>query len=102
MWMKKKYLEILVLFMLTNCTSILQPANMIIQISLKHAFMLQFNAWTMDNITKQLDKGEEVVLDFKMSTIKPLLCCWLHKAWLHVFQKKTRHDFQKNRSKLVY
>jgi hypothetical protein len=30
----------------------------------------------------------EVQLDFKMSTIKPLLCSWLHKAWLHVFEKQ--------------
>jgi hypothetical protein len=86
--MKIKHPEILVLFIPANCISVLQPADIIIQRPLKHAFMLQFNAWTMDNITKQLNKGEEVALDFKMSTIKPLLCCWLHKAWLHVFQKQ--------------
>ena len=86
-WIKRKHLEILILFIPANCISVLQVANIIIQRPLKHAFMLQFNSWTMENITKQLENGEEVTLDFKMSTIKPLLCQWLHKAWFHVFEK---------------
>jgi hypothetical protein len=87
-WVKKKHPEILILFIPTNCRAVLQPADIIIQRPLKHAFMLQFNSWTMENVSKQLDKGSEVELNFKMSTIKPLLCSWLHKAWLHVFKKQ--------------
>jgi hypothetical protein len=87
-WVKTKHPQILILFIPANCTAVLQPADIIIQRPLKHAFMLQFNSWTMDNINKQLEKGDEVFLDFKMSAIKPLLCSWLHKAWLHVFEKQ--------------
>jgi hypothetical protein len=87
-WVKKKHPEILILFIPANCTAVLQPADIIIQRPLKHAFMLQFNSWTIENVSKQLDKGLEVELDFKMSTIKPLLCSWLHKAWFHVFEKQ--------------
>jgi hypothetical protein len=87
-WIKKKHPKILILFIPANCTAVLQPADIIIQRPLKHAFILQFNSWTMDNISKQLDKGSEVELDFKISTIKPLLYSWLHKAWLHVFFKQ--------------
>ena len=51
-WIKRKHPEILILFIPANCTSILQPAHIIIQRPLKHAFMNQFNSWTMENITK--------------------------------------------------
>ena len=41
----------------------------------------------MESITKQLERGGEVSLDFKMSSIKPLLYQWLYEAWFYVFEK---------------
>jgi hypothetical protein len=42
----------------------------------------------MDLITKQLDLGENIKVDFKMSTLKPRLCSWLFSAWLHISNKQ--------------
>ena len=31
-----------------------------------------------------MDEGQTIKMDFKISTIKPLLCGWLNIAWQHV------------------
>jgi len=44
--MKKYHLTILVIFILANCTSELQPQDVVLQQPLKHAFKVEFNTWT--------------------------------------------------------
>jgi hypothetical protein len=62
----------------------LQPANVILQRSLKHAFKVQFNAWIITIIKKQIGNGQHPNVDFKMNNLKPKLCNWLHVAWMKV------------------
>jgi hypothetical protein len=87
-WMKANHPQIHVLFIPANCTSIYQLVDVILQRPFKHAFRQQFNKYTMDLITKQLDLGEDIKVDFKMSTLKPRLCSWLFFAWLHISSKQ--------------
>ena len=86
-WMKTHHPEILVLYIPANCTSIYQPADVVIQRPFKHAFRQEFNKFTMDTISSQLKGGEDVQMDFKMSKLKPHLCHWLYKAWINVSSK---------------
>jgi hypothetical protein len=87
-WMRANHPQIHVLYIPANCTRIYQLADVILQRPFKHAFRQQFNKYTMDLISKQLDSGEEVKVDFKMSTLKSKLCSWLFSAWLHVSSKQ--------------
>ena len=69
-----------------NCTSVFQPTDVILQIPFKHAFRQEFDTYTSDDIDKQLEDKTPIYvkIDIKMSTLKPLLCNWLFKAWAHV------------------
>ena len=85
--MKIHHPEIHVLYIPTNCTSVFQPVDVVVQRPFKHAFRQEFNQFTMDTITKQLNGGTNVHIDFKMSKLKPHICHWLYKAWIHVSSK---------------
>ena len=77
-WMKNHHPKIHILYILANCTSIYQPADVIIQRPFKHAFRQAFNKYTMEAIAKQLKACEDVHMDFKMSKLKPHICEWLY------------------------
>jgi hypothetical protein len=80
-WMKSNYPIIHLLFIPANCTSIFQPADVILQRPFKHAFRVEFNKFTMDVISNQIDKDEDLKVDLKMSTLRPKICGWLFTAW---------------------
>ena len=75
--MKDNYLQVHVLYIPANCTSIYQPADFILQCPFKHVFRQEFNKFTMSMITSQIETNSNIKVDFKMSTLKPLLCVWL-------------------------
>ena len=83
-WMKNHHPKIHILYILANCTSIYQPADVIIQRPFKHAFRQAFNKYTMEAITKQLKAGDDVHMDFKISKLKSHICEWLYVAWTNV------------------
>jgi hypothetical protein len=56
----------------------------ILQRPFKHAFRLEFNKYTIDIITSQLQGEREVKMDKKMSILKPRICGWLFTAWHHL------------------
>ena len=87
-WIKATHPQIHILFIPANCTSIYQPTDVILQRPFKHAFTQEFNKYTMDVITKQIETNEDIKIDFKMSTLKPKLCSWLFSAWLHICNKQ--------------
>lgn len=70
-WNKVNHPEDCGIFILANCNTVLQPMDIIIQQPLKHAFMIQFNSWTMNSILNQINEGQTIEMDFKISIIKP-------------------------------
>jgi hypothetical protein len=86
--MKSKHPQIHLHFIPANCTSIFQLADVILQRPFKHAFQLEFIKYIMDVFTKQLEDGVDLKMDMKMSTLKPKICGWLHKAWEHLTCKE--------------
>jgi hypothetical protein len=86
-WMKKTSPLIHLLFVPANCTSIFQPADVILQRPFKHAFRQEFNKYTMEVIKNQLENSSDVKVDTKMSTLKPSICQWLFIAWRHLTTK---------------
>ena len=109
-WLKLIHPLVKTIFVPANCTSVLQPADVILQRPFKHAFRVQYDKWSMNQISQQLDSGEEknIKLDSKLSVLKPLLCSWLYEAWLSIHKKRMvqigweqcgiakafQHDFQ--------
>jgi hypothetical protein len=83
-WMKLKFPNVCVIFIPTNCTSVFQPVDVILQCSFKHAFKKEFHSWTCSIIKSQLERGENVKVDFRMLILKPNICAWLFQAWIHV------------------
>jgi hypothetical protein len=85
-WMKEKHPEILLIFVPSNCTSVLQPADVILQRPFKHAFRQQYDMYTSESIDTQLatKAAKDVRVDTKMSTLKPLLYSWLLLSWQHI------------------
>jgi hypothetical protein len=57
-WMKETNKNILVIFIPTNYIDVLQPTNVILQWSLKHAFKTQFNSWTTAIIKQQIENNK--------------------------------------------
>ena len=79
-WIKSEHANVLVLFVPSNSTSKLQPADVILQRPLKHAFKLQFHKCTTSQVRTQIEVGKEGDVDLRMSNLKPLICEWLHNA----------------------
>ena len=75
-WIKVKHPNILVIYVPTNCTNKSQLVNVILQKPLKHAFKVHFKRWTSLTIKEQIDKSDELEIDFQMSNLKPRLCKW--------------------------
>ena len=84
--MKDNHQEILIIFVPANCTSVFQPADVILQKPFKHGFRQIFDSFTSDDIINQLQHtaAKNIKVDTKMSTLKPQLCVWLLKAWQHI------------------
>jgi len=57
-WMKETNKNILMIFIPTNYINVLQPTNVILQWSLKHAFKTQFNSWTIAIIKQQIENNK--------------------------------------------
>jgi hypothetical protein len=83
---KEKYLEILLNFVPAKCTSVLQPADVILHRPFKHAFRQQYDMYTSASIDTEFKTkvAKDVRVDTKMSTLKPLLCSWLLLSWQHI------------------
>jgi hypothetical protein len=60
-WVKKKHSTILVIYVLTNCTNVLQHVDVILQYLLKHAFKMTFNSWTTNIINSHIDTSANIV-----------------------------------------
>jgi hypothetical protein len=75
-WMKSNYPRNHLFFIPANCTSNFQPADVILQRPFKHAIRVEFNKFTMDVISNQIDKDEDLKVDLKMSTLRPKICRW--------------------------
>ena len=82
--MKDNSSHVHVLYIPANCTSIYQFADVILQRPFKHIFRQEFNKYTMSMITNEIETNSSINVDFKMSTLKPLLCSWLFTSWLSV------------------
>lgn len=88
-WMKREHPHICVLFVPANCTSKLQPADVILQRPLKCAFSRSFKQWSAACIQKQLEDDVSIVqLDLSIKTLREELCTWLLQAWKEVGSRK--------------
>ena len=71
-------------FVPANCTSKLQPADVILQRSFKHAFKLEFHNWTTTEVKLQIEANGELEVDLSMNNLKPRIFVRLFSAWTQV------------------
>lgn len=83
-WIKSKHPNILVIFVPANCTSKLQPADVILQRPFKHAFKLEFHNWTAAEVKAQIESKGDLEVNLSMSNLKPRIPAWLFYAWSQV------------------
>lgn len=79
--------NIVCVFVPANCTSDLQPMDLSVNKPLKDVTKKQFSEWYAARFKEQLDRGteiEQIKIDLKMSTVKPLSCGWFLAAFDHV------------------
>ena len=89
LWMKKEYPWICIFFILANCTSKLQPTDVILQRPLKCGFTNCFKQWSTSSIQKQIeDQVSNIQLDLRISTLREELCTWLLKTWRSLGSQK--------------
>ncbi len=87
-WIKSQHPQTCLMFVLTNCTSKFQLANVSIQHPFKHVFKKEFHMWTSCTIKNQLLKEKDLEVDFCMLVIKPKLCGWLFHEWTQMCERK--------------
>ena len=52
-------------------------------------------------ITNEIETNSSIKVDFKMSTLKPLLCSWLFTSWLYVCNKQEMVKVGWNKCRLL-
>ena len=92
-WIKSKHENILVIFVPANCISKLQPADVILQRSFKHAFKLEFHNWTSTEVKLQIEANGELEVDLSMSNLKPHICMVVFS--LGTCQKNGSYDIER-------
>ena len=74
----------IVIFVLPNCTDLLQPLDVSRNKGLKTEIKKCFVNWYSDEVKEQLDNGisiQEVNINMQMSKMKPLAARWLVGAF---------------------
>lgn len=88
-WIKLEYPWICVLFIPANCTSKLQPADVILQRPLKAGFTMHFKQWSASSIQCQIQNGApQIQLDLTIGTLREHLCTWLLESWKDVGDRR--------------
>jgi hypothetical protein len=87
-FVKKKYKNIILVFIPPNCTSKLQICDTHLNFPFKRGIRNRFNQWTMNTFVEQLEKDDTLDVDLKMSTLKPLVLQWCHETWEAMRQQR--------------
>lgn len=83
-WLKSSYPEFHPLFVPAGCTSKAQPADLVLQRPMKHAFSNEYTMWMTNEMTSLLKAGaapEQLRVDTGMKRMKPLVVKWMMTAW---------------------
>jgi hypothetical protein len=89
--LKEKYPNIFLLYVPANCTSCLQPCDVILQRPFKASIQRGFTEFAIMELTKQLKEdisAATVVLDTTIATLRNKLCGWFQKAHSEVAANK--------------
>ena len=90
-WLKKEYPKYHFLFIPANCTTVIQPADvLILQRPFKHNVSNKFTNWSTEQIVSQLNDDEEarIRLPTNLGTLKPLIVKWTIESWLELKEQK--------------
>jgi hypothetical protein len=94
-WIEEKYKFIHLVFVPANCTSMLQPCDVIANQPLKRCFRDQCVSWMMDEVLPQIDANVPTADYYIKTTVthmKPLALQWLYTAWL---ERKSQREYMK-------
>ena len=90
---------ILLAYIPSRCTDMLQPMDVSVNKIFKHHYKKEFADWHAGQILQKLSLGtppENVMIDVKMSTVKPLAAQWIIKAWSEISPEIVKLGFEKS------
>ncbi|THU86688.1 hypothetical protein K435DRAFT_804908 [Dendrothele bispora CBS 962.96] len=80
-WMKKTHPNIILIFILGNCTSVFQPLDVGVQRVLKQSFKRSAHADIVAEISGKLAAGSSVTLDMSLPVLRDRALGWIVKAY---------------------
>jgi hypothetical protein len=89
-WLKENHPLIHYLYVVANCTSKLQLADVVLQRSFKHGFRKQFEKWQSELVASQPAEGvrpEDVELQVGIKKLRELLINWLLSSWGELYEQ---------------
>jgi hypothetical protein len=89
-WLKENHPLVHYLYVVANCTSKLQPTDVVLQRPFKHGFRKQFEKWQSELVTSQLAEGvrpEDVELQVGIKKLRELLIGWLLSSWGELWEQ---------------
>ena len=80
-WLRENFSWLIFLFVPANCTSKLQPCDVIVQRPFKYGFKPQFDSHSTNAVRENLQSGKKPYIPVKISELKGHLSIWLLHAW---------------------
>jgi hypothetical protein len=80
-FVKKKYPNLLLVYIPPNCTSKLQVADVALNYSFKHGIKIRYEEWVTRELYKQLQAKQTLNIQTNMAVIKPLILNWCFESW---------------------
>lgn len=90
-WLQNNYPTFHFVFIPAGCTSVSQPADVLLQRPLKHEFSNQYTEWTTTQTLAQIKSGgkpADVRITKDIKTLKPLVVKWMIEAWTKLKSKQ--------------
>jgi hypothetical protein len=90
--MREQHPDYHIVFIPAGCTGKAQPADVVLQRPLKCGITNQFQQWTTEMLTQQLDPNSDTVptceIDHSMGNLKPKLVAWTWESWKQLGLRK--------------
>ena len=105
-WLKENYPNYHYVFIPANCTSVLQPADVLLNRPFKCELTNQYTNWSTQNLMSQFSATDDISnirLPNDLTTLKPLIVKWSIESWLKLKQYKEmiRHGWKKLLGKIL-
>jgi hypothetical protein len=88
-FLKQHYPTYYFFFIPAGCTSVAQPADVILQRPFKHGVTNRYSAWLTEDMVLQLNKQINVpIIETSIKVLKPLIVQFINESWMELKEKR--------------